>query len=45
MFSNWVLVRDTGINKYYEHKKTGERKVVVGKNGYQPIDKKWLEGK
>ena len=40
---NWKFSHDTGINEYYECKRCKKRKVEYYMlDGYQPIDKVWL---
>ncbi len=30
------------IHTYKEHARTGQRRVLIGGEGYQPVDFKWL---
>lgn len=39
----WRTVRDTGITVYQEHP-SGRRRVRQRHGGYQPIDRRWLDG-
>jgi len=39
----WVLVRDTGVHRYYQHP-DGRRRVVRVGLGHQPIASAWLDG-
>lgn len=38
----WVFIRGN-VNKYYECKKCGKRKVEESIYMYSPLDRKWLE--
>lgn len=39
----WRIVKDTGVHLYCVNSVTGQRRVVEGDEGYQPIDHNWLE--
>jgi hypothetical protein len=42
IFSRWKTVRDTGVNKYQVHSKTGDRRVLYSNHGFQPVDWQWV---
>jgi len=39
---NWAFSHDTGINEYYECKWCKKREVRYCLDGYQPINRDWL---
>lgn len=40
----WEIARDTGVYRYWRNRVTGKRAISYAGSGYQPIDRRWLEG-